>query len=132
MLVASSLGGDLAVVLDVDVLVGGERVDLVLGERGAGMRQLHFWERYKLSGRWVRDEETYVKPGTSLNSCSILPPWSVQCFLALWYVSGDSRGKAKSNLLLQLVLAGTILEGDLVRLVCMTTNSYHVLNRTLI
>lgn len=34
---ASLLGGDLAVVLDVDVLVGGERVDLVLGERGAGV-----------------------------------------------------------------------------------------------
>jgi hypothetical protein len=34
---APLLGGDLAVVLDVDVLVGGERVDLVLGERGAGL-----------------------------------------------------------------------------------------------
>jgi hypothetical protein len=35
LLIASLLGGDLAVVLDVDVLVGGEGVDLVVGERGA-------------------------------------------------------------------------------------------------
>jgi len=28
------LGGDLAIVLDVDVLVGGQSVDLVIGERG--------------------------------------------------------------------------------------------------
>jgi hypothetical protein len=30
----SLLGGDLAIVLDVDVLVGGQSVDLVFGERG--------------------------------------------------------------------------------------------------
>lgn len=35
-LVDPLLGGDLAVVLDVDVLVGRKCVDLVFGERGAG------------------------------------------------------------------------------------------------
>jgi hypothetical protein len=35
LLITPLLGGDLAVVLDVDVLVGGEGVDLVVGERGA-------------------------------------------------------------------------------------------------
>jgi hypothetical protein len=34
------LGGDLAVVLDVDVLVGGQSVDLVFGEGSATSGQL--------------------------------------------------------------------------------------------
>lgn len=111
---ASLLGSDLAVVLNVDVLVGGERVDLVLGERGAGLRQF----RRLLKMRCQKEcRKTYVKPGTSLNSCSILPPWSVQCFLALLDVRHESQCGAKRNLLLQLVLAGTFLEGDLVLLV---------------
>ena len=38
LLIAPLLGGDLAVVLDIDVLVGGEGVDFVVGERGAGLR----------------------------------------------------------------------------------------------
>jgi hypothetical protein len=76
MLIASLLSGDFAVVLDVDVLVGGERVDLVFGERGAELCQRDGSIDSSGGG-------TYVKPGTSLNSCSILPPWSVQCFLAL-------------------------------------------------
>lgn len=36
MTASSLLGGDLAIVLDVDVLVGGQGVDLVFGERCAG------------------------------------------------------------------------------------------------
>jgi hypothetical protein len=39
LLMASLLGGDLAVVLDIDVLVGGEGVDFVVRERGAELCQ---------------------------------------------------------------------------------------------
>ena len=76
------LGGDLAVVLDVDVLVGGQSVDLVFGERGTVFVSLRSIDDQVSTWEW-----TYVKPLTSLNSCSILPPWSVTCFLALWVVS---------------------------------------------
>jgi hypothetical protein len=78
---AALLGSDLAIVLDVDVVVGRKAVDLVLGELGAMKPSVVCTLMERLS---VLEEEAYVKPLISLNSVVILPPWSVTCFLALW------------------------------------------------
>jgi hypothetical protein len=77
---AASLGSDLAIVLDVDVVVRRKGVDLVLGELGTVGPSVSG----AFAGRHiVLAEEAYVKPLISLNSVVILPPWSVTCFLAL-------------------------------------------------
>jgi hypothetical protein len=78
---AALLGSDLAIVLNVDVVVGRKAVDLVLGELCAIEPSVVDTLMYRLS---VLAEEAYVKPLISLNSVVILPPWSVTCFLALW------------------------------------------------
>ena len=77
---AALLGSDLAIVLDVDVVVRRKAVDLVLGELGTvGPSVVGAF----VGRQVVLAEEAYVKPLISLNSVVILPPWSVTCFLAL-------------------------------------------------
>lgn len=77
-LAAALLGSDLAVVLNVDVVVGRKGVDLVLGELSAMSCQSSLVHR-----QVDQVEYAYVKPLISLNSVVILPPCSVTCFLAL-------------------------------------------------
>ena len=68
---AALLGSDLAIVLDVDVVVRRKCVDLVLGEFGAVGPSVG---GTFLGRQVVLAEETYVKPLISLNSVVILPP----------------------------------------------------------
>lgn len=62
--------------------------------------------------------KTHVKPLTSLNSFTILPPWSVTCFFALSSVNVShyswlTMASFQQNVRVELVGAGALLEGDL-------------------
>lgn len=76
------LSGDLAIVLDIDVVVGGEGMDLVVWELGTRKASLAADDRGSM-----QYSRTHVNPLTKVYSLTILPPCSSTCFLALRLVS---------------------------------------------
>lgn len=68
---------NLAIALDVDMVVGGKRVDLVVWELGTGTLIVSKVLKFQIT------IVTHVKPLIKVYSSTILPPCSCTCFLAL-------------------------------------------------
>ena len=114
---------DLLVCFDVEMLVGLQRVDLVFGELGTRRESVSTVVAGASGSAW----STYVKPLISLNSLTILPPWSVTCFFALTfhqrrhtYFTGASWTYESSSLALAPSLRET----------CAIVNRWHVIDKT--